>query len=115
MTKYPDKEHSLALLKDWKAHHEAVEKLMDGIKVSMGLEPNGPLFDTVWKLFDAYTSTLSVELGDFSGEWLPWFCNENDMGRKGMEAGYDGKFKPIKTLAHLYGLIVEERKRGDEA
>lgn len=111
---YPDKDHSLALLKDWKAHHEAVEKLMDGIQEPMGLDPDGPLFGTVWKLFDAYTDTLSAELGDYSNTWLQWFCHENEMGRNGMEAGYDGKLKPIKTLAHLYALIAEERKRGGQ-
>ena len=108
--KYPDKSNTLALLGDWEKHHSAVEKLMDGIKTSMGLDPNGPMFDTVWKLFDAYTGSLAVEVGDFGG-WLTWFYAENDMGARRMAAGYDGKAKPIKTLAHLYGLIAESRKR----
>lgn len=111
MRAYPDKKHSLALLKDWKAHHAAVEKLMNGIDFSMGLDANGPLFDTVWKLFDAYTDTLSAELGDYSNTWLQWFCHDNDMGRNGLEAGYNGKIKPIKTLADLHKLIVEGRNR----
>jgi hypothetical protein len=51
-----------------------------------------------------------VEVGDFCG-WLEWYRDECEMGTKGMEAGYDGKTKRIKTLAHLYGLIAESRKR----
>lgn len=109
---HPDRENSMTLLGDWQRHHAATQKLMNGIKTSMGMDPNGPLFNTVWGLFEAYTDTLSVELGDFGG-WLEWFYLENDMGTKGMHAGYDSKTKPIKTLAHLYSLIAESRKRLD--
>lgn len=108
---HPDKEHSLALLVEWQANHDAVEKLMNGMETNIGLDPNGPLFNVVWRMFDAYTATLSVELGDYSGVWLQWYCAENGMGSKAMQAGYDGKLKQIKTLAHLYGLIAEARKR----
>lgn len=108
---YPDRNNTLALLGDWKAHHDAVEKMMDGIKTSIGLDPSGPMFDTVWKLFDAYTASLAAEVGDFGG-WMVWYQAENDMGMRGHEAGYDGKLRKIKTLAHLYGLIEESRKRG---
>lgn len=106
----PDRENTLSLLSEWKQHHTAVGKLMDGIEEAIGLNPNGPLFDTVWKLFDAYTGTLAVEVEDFDG-WLEWFSNENDMGSNGMAAGFDGKTKPIKTLEHLYSLIAESHKR----
>lgn len=108
---YPDRKQTIALLTDWQKHHAAVEKLMDGIKASIGLDPDGPMFDTVWRLFDSYTDALSAQLGDF-GDWLSWFYMENDMGTNCLSAGYDGKTKPIKTLANLYGLIEESRKRG---
>lgn len=111
---YPDKHRSMALLQEWKEHHEAAEKVMDGIKASVGLDPHGPLSDMVWRMFDGYTLALGMALGDEFGTWLAWYYMENDMGRKGMEAGYDKKLKPIKTLAHLYALIAEERKRGGQ-
>ena len=110
MRAYPDRENTMTLLTEWARHHAAVEKLMDGITETIGLDPNGPMFDTVWRLFDAYTMTLAVEVGDFCG-WLEWYRDECEMGTKGMEAGYDGKTKRIKTLTHLYGLIAESRKR----
>lgn len=108
---YPDRENTLSLLTDWQAHHAAVEKMMDGIQSSIGLDINGPMFDTVWKLFDAYTNTLSVEVGDFCG-WLEWYFSENEMGARGMTAGYDGKLRKVKSLVNLYRLIEESRKRG---
>jgi hypothetical protein len=108
---HPDRENTLVLLGEWQAHAAAIEKMMTGIKTSIGLDIDGPLFDTVWKLFDAYTSALAVEVGDF-GQWLEWYSAENEMGARGMEAGYDGQTSPIKTLADLYELIDHSRNRG---
>lgn len=107
---YPDREATIALLTDWHKHHAAVEKLMDGIEDTMGLDIDGPLFEIVWALFSAYTDTLSVEVGDFGG-WLEWFCSENDMGAKKMQAGYDGQLIAIESLDDLCRLIEISRER----
>ena len=107
---HPDRQNTMALLTDWHHHHEAVEKMMDGIKASIGLDPNGPLFYTVWNMFDAYTGALAVEVGDFGG-WLDWYYIENDMGKKAMTAGYNENTNPVKTLCDLCELILEARKR----
>jgi hypothetical protein len=107
---YPNKASTLAKLAEWQAHHDAVEKLMDGIKASIGLDPAGPLYDTVWGLFGGYTESISAEIGDL-GNWLCWFQFENEMGKRGHEAGYDGKTRKVKTLEHLCGLVFESRGR----
>lgn len=107
---HPDHENTLALLREWQQHHDDVATLMDGIKASIGLDIDGPMFDIVWKLFDAYTGALSAEVGDF-GCWLSWYGSENQMGALRMDAGYDGKTKPIKTLDDLCWLIMESRAR----
>lgn len=107
---HPDKKTTLALMNEWAEHHDKIDKMMHGIKASIGLDPNGPLCDSVWRLFDGYTTALAAQIGD-DGDWLPWFYMENDMGAKGMTAGYDGKPRKIKTLADLYWLITESRKR----
>lgn len=67
-----DREHIMVLLREWKQHHDAVDKLLGGLETTIGLNYGGPLFETVWKLFDSYTHTLAVEVGDFDG-WLEWF------------------------------------------
>lgn len=107
---HPDRENSLALLTDWHRHYQCVDALLNDIKASMGLNPEGRLFETVWKLFDAYSATLGVELGDYYG-WLEWFQVENDMGAKGLEAGYDNSTKPILTLEDLYELLAAAQQR----
>lgn len=108
---YPNRENTISLLTDWQAHHAKLERMMNGIEASIGLDVNGPMYDTVWNVFDAYTNTLSVEIGDFDG-WLEWYHAENDMGAAGGQAGYDGKLRKIKTLGNLFWLIEESRKRG---
>ena len=110
MRTLPDRENTLTLLREWARHHAATEKLMDGIKAHMGLDADGVMFVTVWALFGAYTDATAVEVGDYCG-WLDWYRFEAEMGKRNMSAGYDGKTKHIKTLAHLYGLIAESRKR----
>ena len=107
---YPDKKTTLVLLAEWVAHHDKIDKMMDGIKASIGLDPDGPLFDSVWGMFDSYTNALAAQIGD-AADWLSWFYMENEMGAKGHAAGYDGKPRKIKTLADLYRLIAESRKR----
>lgn len=110
---YPDRENTIALLTDWQKHHAAVEELMDGIEGTIGLDPNAPMFNTVWKLFDAYTGTLSVEVGDYEG-WLEWFYSENEMGAGKKQAGYDGQLIAIESLDDLCRLIEISRERGVE-
>lgn len=107
---YPDKEHTIALLTEWAKHQAAVDRLMFGVEASIGLDPHGPLHETVWALFESYSEAIATEVGDFGG-WMAWHHLENDFGKRGHSAGYGNKVKPIKTLAHLYGLIAQSRKR----
>ncbi|MEN9376000.1 MAG: hypothetical protein RL710_1157 [Pseudomonadota bacterium] len=111
---YPDKASAIELLATWKTNHDAVESMMNDVEKSIGLDIDGPLFFVVWGLFFHYTTAIGELIGDH-GEWLPWFINENQMGKKAMDAGYDGKLRKVKTLEHLYGLISESRKRKEAA
>ena len=113
VSRYPDKENAATLLGEWVRHHEAIEQMLFLIKTSIGLDPDGPLWETVWKLFDAYTGTLAVEVGDAYG-WMEWYQLENDMGAKGSQAGFDGVLRQINTPADLYALIEESRTRAAE-
>jgi hypothetical protein len=106
---YPDRANTLALLTEWAKHHAAVEKLMDGIESSMGLDLNGPLFATVWALFYEYTEGLAARVGD-EDEWLEWYCSETDMGKRAKQVTFNGKTSRIKTLANLCTLLIRLRE-----
>jgi hypothetical protein len=47
-----------------------------------------------------------MAIGDASG-WLAWYWLENDMGNKGMEAGYNGNLKKIRFVDELLELIEQ--------
>lgn len=111
---YPTHEAGLKLLEEWKTHHESTKQLMDSIEETIGLDLDGPLFNTVWKLFHAYTEAIASQLGDRSRTyddegWMVWYYSENHMGEKGMQAGIDGKLTLMHTLADLLDLIEQSR------
>lgn len=107
---YPDKKQTLFLLQKWVTMHDGLERLMDNIESVFGSLVESPFFTVTWANFDSYTATVAQLVGDH-GDWLTWYQAENAMGARGHEAGYDKKVKPIKTLADLYALILESRKR----
>lgn len=99
------------LLNTWHTHHEAIEALFADLSQPLGCLAETPLFETVWQCFEAYTKTVEELVGD-DYDTLTWFYLENDMGRKGMEAGYRDDMRPIKTLDDLIWLI--DLECGDE-
>jgi hypothetical protein len=109
---YPDKQRSIHLLEQWQKLHSDLDAVHDAAKKVFGCEPESPFFDTTWRVFDAYTRALSVQLGELSGTWLDWYQSENEMGAKGHEAGYAGKLNPIINLDGLYELILQARVQG---
>ena len=110
---YPNRKETMLRLEQWKKQHGDLNAVFAAMKPSLGCMAHSPLFDGVWNMFGAYTKVLVELLGadGWPDDWLTWYAYDNDMGAKGMEAGYDGKVKPIKNLADLYGLIVQGRKR----
>ena len=51
---------------------------------------------------------LKEKYNDVKCDWIGWFVYENDFGKKGYEAGYDGNMKPIKTISNLWDLLKDE-------
>jgi hypothetical protein len=107
---HPDEKQTMFLLQKWAAMHDGLERLMGNAEAVFGALVDSPFFETSWKNFDTYTDTLAQLIGD-QGDWMTWFYSENAMGAKGLEAGYDKRDQPIKTLAHLAALILESRQR----
>ena len=62
------------------------------------------------KFLDDYVALLSEAVGD-EDNWINWYVFENEMGKRRLAAGYDGKDKKITNLDQLWGLIQEGRKK----
>ena len=81
-----------------------IDKTFENLYKVIGRNPEGPLQDLVYKLFNSLVDKTSEEIGD-TLEWLSWFIWDNDMGENAFEAGYDEDTKPIRTIEDLVGLL----------
>jgi hypothetical protein len=72
---------------------------------SLGLEPESPFHLAVGELTDAFTRQVAAAVGD-KADWLFWYMYENDMGRKGYEAGTPDAYRQIKTVEDLLWVIT---------
>jgi len=98
-----DSESKLALLTEWQAIVQAQESALEALDAALGYS-DGPLRQSYHTMQESYTRAIAQLVGD-QGEWLEWFAYENDMGKRGHPAEYEGKIKPIRTLEDLLGLI----------
>lgn len=90
----------IALLAEWQARTEASNRLIEPITEVLGLQVESPIHLAVWNLQEVYTKAVGKLVGD-PAEWLDWYANENDFGRKHMEAGPKDATRHISTLADL--------------
>ena len=102
------KDEKLEALTKWQAAIEKADRVFDPIVDAIGLEPDGALFELVTDLQIEMTEITSFAVGD-TEQWLDWYWLENDMGNKGMEAGYDGNLKKIRFLDELLELIEQDQ------
>jgi hypothetical protein len=56
----------------------ALKRVIDSAVEVGCLDPNGPIYNTVWKAFE---DTVDI-IDPYS--WIMWYIYDNDMGEKGM-------------------------------
>lgn len=95
----------LPLLAQWAARHAELSAQMDALAAPFGGDATGPLFDAVWRTWDAYTDQLAARVGD-QAEWLSWYCNENDMGRKRLAVISGTRSLQVRTVRQLATVIA---------
>lgn len=101
------RDEKLAHIHAW---HDATTKADDSLQPvidALALCGEDPITNTVWQLQTDLTRAYASLLDD-AFESLAWFAGENDMGRKGMEAGVAGSLRPIRTVEDLLWLIELE-------
>lgn len=76
----------------------------EALRGVVGCDPDSTLWLAVFGMQDAIVKQTARLIGD-ECEWLQWFVFENDCGCKGLEAGFNGKTRRIKTAAQLAKLI----------
>jgi hypothetical protein len=97
----------MKLLKEWEAQFRIVDEAWTSLeKIFRGLDCDSEIGKAMWDTFSKYTKAMSSQIGD-SGEWLYWYCWENDMGLRMMEAKAAAwkKMRKIVNLEVLCRLI----------
>lgn len=97
-------------LTEWRDAIVDSDTTCDDLLRPLRLQPESPIYQTIWALQGSYTRAVAALVGDH-GEWLNWFSAENAMGAKEFEccpgAGYP--MRKIKTIADLAQLIQESK------
>jgi hypothetical protein len=81
--------------------------MLEPITDALGLAVESPIHQVVWSLQAVCNIAVGKLVGDY-GQWLEWFSQENDFGRKAMEAGVKEDMRPIATLDDLLWVIELE-------
>ena len=77
--------NKLKLLQEWQDHYTKMDNVYEKIKILFDSPPDAKINDSYFRMFDAYTDTLSTLIED-EGNWLNWYAWENQFGTKGLKA-----------------------------
>jgi len=95
----------VAIISKLVAEHQAIDGHFDVLAKTLGVSPDSPFFDDVFKAFDSYTAAVSTLVGDDFG-WITWFIHENDYGKRKHEAKPSkGRTRKIRTVENLVDII----------
>lgn len=80
--------------------YDIVNELSSAIMLSI----ESPLLESLFMTGQDLIKALSLMVDD-RGEWIDWFVNENDFGRRGMEAGQGKDMRVIDNYINLRWVI----------
>lgn len=100
------RQEKLKLLQNWKQCHDNILTLMESLEPAFGSLINSKLSEQLWHNFYILTETTEKFLGS-NYNWLEWYCWDNQMGAKRLDAGHGGNMRPIKSLDDLLDLLED--------
>lgn len=95
-----DKTRKLAILTRWQMAIEEADAHFDPVVAMLRLDPENRVCQAVWRTQEVLTATTSDLVGD-GEDWLHWYWLDNEMGRKGLEAGPKAEKRAIRSLEDL--------------
>jgi len=101
-------EEMIPILNQWRDDMIEVDMHMQALARVTGMSPDSLLWTAVSGTQERLTRATEHIVGD-TCQWMSWFWLENDMGMKGMDAGYQDDMRPIKTVEDLAWLITGDR------
>ena len=101
------RQQKIKLINDLTIARDEVYARMDDLNGVISPDPGCKLYGAIFELLGVAIDSTAAAIGDDMHKWLDWFIHENDCGRKGYEAGYEGRIKPIRTIEDLLDLIEQ--------
>lgn len=92
-------------IEDLKNQYDIFSDIIRTIKI----EPESPLCEIVYRTGQALVDSLSIIAND-TNEFIDWYVNECDFGRKAKEAGCKDKMiliDNVKKLREVIGLVCK--------
>jgi hypothetical protein len=77
---------------------------LDALNTHIGAIAPGAVCEYGARFLDDYIRILSELVGDDNG-WISWYVFDNELGKRGFEAGYDGNVVKITSVDMLWELI----------
>lgn len=93
-------------LRHWKRRHGEMMAAYNALYRLTGCAPESQLSNSLFDIWNSYTVAISEIVGD-RDEWLQWYQNECDMGKKPMSMTFaNGRKLKVKTLRHIARVIA---------
>jgi hypothetical protein len=95
------------LLEEYMQSVKSLNKMTDSLR-KVGIVFNDDLIATIYKPTDYAAKAIEELINPNGFDWIEWFIWENNFGESGLDAGFDGKTKPIKNVDDLWELMNNE-------
>lgn len=100
--------NKLDLLIHWEEFVNTQESILEKI-LEAGFAGESSLCSSIMESLDVQTKAFSLLVGD-KHDWLGWYWLENDLGGRGLEAGYKDDMFPIRSVYDLLKIIGEDNE-----
>jgi len=95
----------IELIERLRTQHSSISSYVNLLTQTLDISPDSNFYSILYSTFDI-AMKVSAELLNDNGDWLSWYCYENNWGAKGYEAVYNGiEVREIKSHEDLLWLI----------
>lgn len=97
------RDEKLKMMIEWERSYRLMGEKLDELVSLLGGSYDGPVVESVFKMFDNYTDTLAALIGDYQN-WLTWWLFEKPEGA-GVVKYPNGDVITVENLSDLLTVI----------
>lgn len=92
------------LLEQYIKSVEDLNKMIDNLR-SAGVNFDDKTIDVIYSPVILAAKAIGELINSDGLDWIEWFIWDNDLGVRGLDAGYGKKVRPIRNVDDLWELI----------